>query len=206
MRHVRRLAIAAPFLIAACSDASPTGIASRQPAPSRPSAAISDAVHNGGTAGFYFLAPLVAQPKFSGTFDPHRQVSVYVCSLGGSVRAAPEPSCTGGERVSPVEVNVNGQHYHANWNMDLAEFPAGSYYRIRVVDNATGGEYAYADVYLAGTGREFRSIDQSSFVPLLDGRTLPIKFRMEEGVTPGGSGGADGPPPVECLPPSCTPT
>src|SRR5947209_7969667 len=31
--------------------------------------AISDAVHEGGTPGFFFLPPMVAQPTFSGTFD-----------------------------------------------------------------------------------------------------------------------------------------
>jgi len=192
MRHVRRFLLAAPFAVAACADASPTGIASRDLAPGRPNASISDAVHNDGTAGFYFLAPLVAQPKFSGEFDGSQQVSIYVCSLGGSTTAAPAESCTGGERVSPVEVNVNGQHYHANWQTDAAAFPAGSFYRIRVVDNASGGEWAYADVYLAGTGKEFKSIDQGAYVPLLDGRTLPIKFRLERGAMPGaGTGGGD---------------
>src|SRR6202008_4004853 len=35
----------------------------------RPEFAISDAVHEGGTPGFFFLPPMVAQPSFSGTFD-----------------------------------------------------------------------------------------------------------------------------------------
>jgi len=35
----------------------------------RPEFAISDAVHEGGTPGFYFLPPMVAQPAFSGPFD-----------------------------------------------------------------------------------------------------------------------------------------
>src|SRR5256886_13113210 len=34
-----------------------------------PEFAISDGVHEGGTPGFYFLSPMVAQPTFSGTFD-----------------------------------------------------------------------------------------------------------------------------------------
>src|SRR5437879_5607381 len=37
--------------------------------PSGPDFAISDAVHEGGTPGFYFLPPMVAQPTFSGAFD-----------------------------------------------------------------------------------------------------------------------------------------
>ena len=204
MRQIRRFLLVAPLAVAACAEA-PTSLSSRSEAPGRPNAAISDAAHGGGTPGFYFLAPLVAQPKFSGEFNPNYQVAVYVCSLGGSVTQAPADSCAGGTRVSPVEVNVNGQHYHANWNMDLAEFPAGQYYRIRVVENGSEREWAFADVYLAGTGKEFRAIDQSSYVPLLDGRTLPIKFRMETGATPGGGNGGGGDP-GECLPPVCNPT
>jgi hypothetical protein len=34
-----------------------------------PEFAISDAVHEGGTPGFYFLPPMLAQPAFSGSFD-----------------------------------------------------------------------------------------------------------------------------------------
>src|SRR5713101_1120844 len=34
-----------------------------------PEFAISDAVHEGGTPGFYFLPPMVSQPTVSGTFD-----------------------------------------------------------------------------------------------------------------------------------------
>src|SRR4051794_33115253 len=33
-------------------------------------AMISDPVHSGGSAGFYFLPPLVDQPPFHGVFDP----------------------------------------------------------------------------------------------------------------------------------------
>jgi hypothetical protein len=195
MRHVRHLVLALPLVFAACADAvSPTGLAPRESAPGRPDAAISDATYEGGTKGFYFLAPLVAQPKFSGQFDAAQQVSVYVCALGGSVSEQPGDACLDGEGklVSPTVVDVRGQHYHANWNMDTGEFPAGTYYRIRVVDNASRGVFGFADVYLAGTGKEFRAIDQSSFVPLLDGRTLPVKFRLEQGAVAGGGG--DTPP------------
>jgi hypothetical protein len=141
---------------------------------------ISDAAHD-GNAGFYFLAPLVAQPSQTGTFDATRSVSVTVCPLG----VRPAATCTGAAaRVSPVEVDVNGNHYQANWKTDDVAFPSDAYYRVSVIDNATGYEFGHVDVFLGSTGRGFHSIDQSEFTPLLDGRTVPVKFRLDAGARP----------------------
>src|SRR2546425_10663717 len=57
-----RLILAA--IVAACSSTD------RVTAPlTKPEFAISAAVHEGGTPGFYFLPPIVRQPTFGGTFD-----------------------------------------------------------------------------------------------------------------------------------------
>ena len=62
-KQVAWLLPATLFFIACSSSDRPT-------APrSGPEYAISDAVHEGGTPGFYFLPPMVAQPAFGGTFD-----------------------------------------------------------------------------------------------------------------------------------------
>src|SRR5882762_9523084 len=61
-----RLASLVPVLliVGACASAD------RPTAPRfGPAFAISDGVHGGGTPGFYFLPPMVAQPAFSGSFD-----------------------------------------------------------------------------------------------------------------------------------------
>ncbi len=165
--------------LAACADStSPTEAPMR--APSKPTMSISDAAH-GGNPGFYFLAPLVAQPPKTGTFDATRSVSVTVCPLG----VRPAATCTGSAvRVSPVEVDVNGNHYQANWKTDDAAFPSDAYYRVSVIENATGYEFGHVDVFLGSTGRGFHSIDQSEFTPLLDGRTVPVKFRLDAGARP----------------------
>jgi hypothetical protein len=135
-------------------------------------------------AGFYFLPPLVEQPRPSGVFDPSRSSVVYVCPLGGSLSSPPAAVCTAaGIRTSDPAVDVNGQHYHSNWQIDRNLFPPGSYYRICVLDQSLA-EWGHADVYLGGTGAEFKHIDRSEFVPLLDGRTLPIKYRIETGAVP----------------------
>src|SRR6266536_2947770 len=74
-----RLILAA--IVAACS---PTD---RVTAPlTKPEFAISDAVHEGGTPGFYFLPPTVGQPTFGGTFDAGQlsnlRVSVFDLTSG----------------------------------------------------------------------------------------------------------------------------
>jgi hypothetical protein len=196
MRYVSRFALAIPFALAACSDA-PTGIASGDRAPSRPNAQISDAAHDASVTGFFFLAPIVAQPKSSmfGTFDPTQTVTVSICPLANATTS--DAACAGApatlEAVS-IGTDVNGNHYHTNWRTEL--FAAGQYYRIFVERGTPGaitGRWGFADVYLSATGRDFREINRTEFTPLLDGRTLPIKFRIEEGASPvpvtGGNGG-----------------
>ncbi len=166
-------------LLAGCGDSARlSGPSNIMGPPPPPSASISDAAHNGGTAGFYFLPPLVAQPKDTGVLDPSRSVVVTVCPLGNPAAA----TCTGkAVTVSGVKVDVNGNHYQYNWRTDETAFPANVYYRVSVVENTTGGVYGYVDVFLGSSGQGFHSIDQSQFTPLLDGRTVPVKFRIDSG-------------------------
>lgn len=70
-------------------------------------------------------------------------------------------------------------------------------YRIRV--SLREMELGYVDVDVLSSGSELRNVDTGEFVPLLDGRTLSIKFRLEYGITlpvtfeaaHGANGGAD---------------
>jgi hypothetical protein len=186
MRNARHLISIASLALAACSDgALPT--APRTSAPSRPSASITDTPH-GGSTGFYFLAPLVTQPKYSGTFDGTRSVVVQICALGGSATSAPAESCTGGNSLE-VEVNSQGQHYHTNWKIDNKVYPSGTYYRLRVVDAAnTSIEWAHADVFV---GKAPAGLNLNAYVPIQAG-TVPLKFRIEKGAQPGGGTGGIG--------------
>src|SRR5256885_15280620 len=61
----------------------------------RPEFAISDAVHEGGTSGFFFLPPMVAQPAFSGTFDADITTlnpAIAICDITN----IPDNNCGGG--------------------------------------------------------------------------------------------------------------
>jgi hypothetical protein len=178
-----------------CADSSQLVNPERSPAAAQPSASIQDAAH-GGAAGFYFLAPLVSEPHDTAALDTSRSnsIRVDVCQLGAdpSVQTCQKPAITV-SATSPVFIDLNGNHYQVNWQTDDVTFPPNMYYRVSVVDNSTGTPWGHVDVYLGATGQGFHSINTADFTPLLDGRTVPIKFRIDNGATPsGGSGGGGG--------------
>jgi hypothetical protein len=181
------------FLLAAggCADSSHLAGPEQSSIAPLPSASIQDAAH-GGLAGFYFLAPLVSQPSDTATLDTTQSsnLRIEVCPL------AVDPSvqtCQGTAVVvsetSPVFINLNGNHYQVNWQTDATAFPANMYYRVSVIDVATNSEWGHVDVYLGSTGQGFHSINSAEFTPLLDGRTVPIKFRIDNGAIPPTDGG-----------------
>src|SRR2546430_3768880 len=91
--------------VAACSsDRNPT-------APrNRPEFAISDGAHQGGTPGFFFLPPLVAQPTTGGAFDadiPTLNPQVAICDI----TLGPDADCGGSsEGATPAIVVHDHQH------------------------------------------------------------------------------------------------
>src|SRR5256885_3769591 len=67
----------------------------------RPEFAISDAVHEGGTSGFFFLPPMVAQPAFSGTFDADITTlnpAIAICDITN----IPDNNCGGAGGASAI--------------------------------------------------------------------------------------------------------
>src|SRR5690349_22979484 len=82
----------------------------------RISADILDGAHGRGNTSFFFLPPMVAQPSFSGVFNPNLGPVVQICTLtvtGGGTVCDPSiaPINPGGVQVDPV-----GQKYQVNWN------------------------------------------------------------------------------------------
>jgi hypothetical protein len=160
-----RLILAA--LAAACSSTD------RVTAPTtKPEFAISDAVHEGGTPGFYFLPPVVRQPTFAGTFDAGQldNLRVTVCDLtsGGCPIEFPSTDI----KLAPPE-----QQYQVNWK--TSGLTAGHLYELVVATRTHPQTLGWVDVLLT---------DRSGTVPALNdvyitqaGRTIPIKFRIEQG-------------------------
>ena len=131
-----------------------------------PSALIRDALHDNGNAFFVWLPPLLHQQApagqvFSGQVSP----TVTITNL-----------CTG-ERIRSFagsEVLAQDGQYHVNWNTTDDNLDASCTYRLAVA--AGSRELGVADVDVVDGGRDIRNANTGEHIPLLDGRTLPIKF------------------------------
>jgi hypothetical protein len=175
MPSLTRAAMLAVLVAAACTadSMSPT-------APTGVRRTISDAAHAGAVPGFYFLPPMVDNPSFGGTFDASLQPRVEVCELSGTVCGASVATFTFGTGSSGVR--VGGDHYIVNWHTGDYDLDPTRSYRISVFHDAF--RLGYADVDVVGGGSELKNVDTGQFIALLDGRTLPIKFRVETTATP----------------------
>ena len=182
---MRRLGVLplAVFIFAACQDV-PTSI------PVSPQFEIKDATHNGGNPHFFLLPPMVDNASASFTdvpFDGSLDVAVEICvwsTVGNACGAALElynmESGPGSETV-----RISGESYSVNWHTDgilnneALVLEEGDVYRIRVL--VGDRELGHADVDIRSSGGALKNLDTEEFIPLVDGRTLPIRFRIEEG-------------------------
>lgn len=192
MRSVVRVVVALTVacagvlsLLSACND-QPTPLEpkeSSQPA-SSPSFSIWDGMNN-GFDHFYFLPPMVGTPSYGGTFDALATPIAEVCMLDGSDCAAVQPAgfpvrFTMESGPGSETIRVGDEHYIVNWHTDQFDLTSGSGYRVSVF--LDGCLLGYADVDVVNGGKDLKSVDTGEYIGLVDGRTLPIKFRIEEGV------------------------
>ncbi len=168
---------------------------SAAPAPQATPRSISDGAHQPGNPHFYFLAPLVPQPNPGGVFLPDLSPVVELgkltrdtngdgvadaCGLdaaGHVVTVAPPFTMTSGPGSETIRVETDS--YVVNWHTDGFDLEAGARYRIRVL--VGGLVLGHADVLVGSSSAELKNVDTSELIPLKDGRTLPIAFRIEEG-------------------------
>jgi len=156
--------------------------------PPVPALEIVDGAH-GGTAGFYFLPPMVGQPTFSGTFDADIATlnpRVAICDVTGG----PDVDC-GGSSVGATQalvvytttttpaitLDLSTPQYAVNWGTpDFADHV----YRVHVTAGPAGArrELGYADVLLTTSAGQVKS----DVIVINAGRTLPIHFRIETGI------------------------
>jgi hypothetical protein len=146
-----------------------------------PTLRIADAAHN-GDQHFYFLPPLAWQPEYSGDFDPSAQPEVNICEVDENDCIEVVTYRAGTEsHGSTLRADPDGEFYHVNWHTNQFELNVNSVYRIRVV--VGGAEVGYLDVLLVENKSKVRSGGRDGLIPLVDGRTAPIKFRIEQGLT-----------------------
>jgi len=172
--HLLLLAIVAA---AACSDrTSPT-----QPphlSPQQPGKDISDGAHIAsdgklGNADVFFLPPMVSNPSkaagYGDPFQPGLPVSFRITDQNTSAVI----------RTFVAGVDLTNQFYSANWDTKGSPIDLTHIYRINAVIGTK--TVAYADVIFGATGASLKNIDTDDFVGLVDGRTLPMKVRIETG-------------------------
>ena len=145
------------------------------------SALISDQVHNGGTAGFYWLDPLVPAPPPTGTFEPRLAPVVVIDRINPTTRATLGNLVTYNSqtRVHGARVRVHARrgYYVVRWRTEDFDLSTAAFYRIRVL--VDGRQLGFADVDVVRTRNEARNVDNNVYVPLKLDSTLAIKFRIE---------------------------
>ncbi|HSH75059.1 MAG TPA: right-handed parallel beta-helix repeat-containing protein [Longimicrobiales bacterium] len=156
-----------------------------------PSLQISDAAHAPGVVEhFYFLPPMVPEPVVDGDFDSTRSPSVRICLLDTDANkcapAAEQPTGfpilyteDSGPGSETVRLSVEDEHYLVNWHTDQFALDPDATYRITIRDP---GPIGFADVDAVSGGNQLRNVNTDDYIALLDGRTLPIRFRIEEGL------------------------
>jgi hypothetical protein len=151
-----------------------------------PLTAISDG-SSGGNAHFFFLPPLVANAG-AGANDASVDPAVVICEWDGSVCTQTLATFTTDITTTTTTQPGNSEtvrrgadHFIVNWHTRGFDLDAASTYRICV--KVGSAELGFADVDVVNSGSELKGVG-GGFIPLIDGRTLPIKFRIEEGALP----------------------
>jgi hypothetical protein len=140
--------------------------------------AISEA--NIAVEGFYFLAPMVRNPIYAGTFDPSLSPVVEICASPACTAFHARFSMTDGDGSEMVRLDEADEHYIVNWHSGRTGAASGTTYRIRVL--ASGMVLGYADVAVVRTGRQAVQVRADGSIELVSGQTLPVKFRLETGM------------------------
>ena len=178
--HRSHFSLIGSLLLGACIQAdeavSPNG--------QRETAQISDARHGvEGNPHFYFLPPIVAHPGATGDFDPTLNPVVEICewdTVCGPVAARfTRASGNGGEKIE-----VTSGEYRVNWNTKAClagpcTLDPSKTYRVSVA--VSGVLLGFADLDVVSNGSQLKNVETGEFIGLVEGRTLPVKFRIDEG-------------------------
>lgn len=133
-----------------------------------------------GNPHFFFLPPLVPQPAFSGVFNSQIQPVVDICQL--DLTLTPVDCAAAGQHINPGPVVVDGpEQYHVNWDTKQPAINENLFYRIRVFGSTGGSLLGFADMDPVANGSQLKNVNTNQYIGLVDGRTLPIKFRIEQG-------------------------
>jgi surface protein len=188
LMRLHRLAPLGLLLLLFTASCSEDGITTGPGHPGDALHVISDGAHE-GTEGFYFLPPMVKKPAYSGAFDATLSPVVEICEWPACATLHAAFSMTDGFGSELVRLDEDAEHYKVNWHTDQTGTEVGETYRVRV--SVAGIQLGFADIMMAGNGKEARNTTTDDVIGLVDGRTLPITFRIEErsGFVVGPAGG-----------------
>lgn len=144
---------------------------------------IIDAAHGGGNRHFFFLPPMVQAPATTGSFDAALSPTVEICAVNQGVCSAPliaSYTMTSGPGSQTVRVNPADQNYIVNWNTGSFALDLHATYRITI--KVINAELGHIDVLLVENGSAAKNATTGDVIALVDGRTLPIKFRIDAGL------------------------
>ena len=183
----------AVLLLGACTD---NPLSPKNPGGSHK--AISDGMRQ-GNEHFFFLPPLVPPPVYSGVSDANAAPFVIICEWiadgnGGQcgeivahfARAvdADDEGEEDADIPTGLRYNRTKERFHVKWDTEMCisgpcQLDPAKTYRIRVfVGSALLG---YADVDVVADKKELKNVATNEFIGLVEGKKLPIKFRVEVG-------------------------
>ena len=161
-----------------------------------PMYAVSDGAHH-GNPDFFFLPPMFGSPSKDPNFEPTAfngtlRPAVEICELGAPAADLTRVCVAGApiKRFAPGAVNVSltDQQYWVNWDTKAQVLDVNKFYRIEVLVGST--VLGFADVDPVSNGSQLKNVQTNEYIGLIDGRTLPIKFRIEDGALCGADGTA----------------
>lgn len=182
MRHLTRFAVAV-VVLSACRDNSPL----QQNQPSL-NALIVDGAHSDGNKDFFFLPPLAANPVGSpnydaGKFNSHLSPFVEVCELNAvDVASLAGAVCKSDARAfgpARMSLDVGNEQYQLNWDTQGSQLNPARFYRIIVRGSPGGTSLGSLDLDPVTGG--MKNPKTGDVYVFQDGRTLPIKVRIEQG-------------------------
>ncbi|MDF1568690.1 MAG: hypothetical protein P1P77_11790 [Spirochaetaceae bacterium] len=132
---------------------------------------VSDAAHGGADNGFYILPPLVAEPTYSGVFDPNLSPTISIPALGIEFTTERVPDS------EYIRVDEEEELYIVNWKTEPFEFDVPGVYRMSF--NLGEVEIGFIEIEVFETLQEVVSQGDIITTVIQPGRTIPIKFRIE---------------------------
>jgi hypothetical protein len=130
-------------------------------------ALISDAVHKGGTPGFYFLPPIAPATTLIGTFDAALSPTVHIDQMspsGTPLSTLATFTMSSGPGSETIRLDLAEPNYVVDWHTKDFNLNPGAY-RVNVLLEAR--LIGFVDVEVGSTSAGFQN-----------GSTIPIKFWM----------------------------